>query len=112
MEFISRLTKGLQNKYWRILEEKEALDLWNKDGIYLHAGFMLGMPVLLSADINETYFRPRVSAALTHLSHFLMYYNHKTQQLTAQATKRSKLVTIQALVLIMGVSQSPAVCKF
>ena len=37
-----------------------------------------------------------------------MDYNYKTQQLTAQATEHSKLVTIQALVLIMSVSQSPA----
>ena len=37
-----------------------------------------------------------------------MDYNHKTQQLTAQATEHSKLFTIHALVLIMSVSQSPA----
>ena len=66
------------------------------------------MPVLLSADIREGYLRLRVSFALTHLSLFLMDYDHKTQQLTAQTTKHSKLVTIQALVLIMGVIQSPA----
>ena len=40
-EFTSRLTKGLEMKYWRILEEKEALDLRNTDGLYLHAGFVL-----------------------------------------------------------------------
>ena len=40
-EFTSRLTKGLENKYWRILEEKEALDLITKDGLYLPAGFVL-----------------------------------------------------------------------
>ena len=32
----------------------------------------------------------------------------KTQQLTAKVTELRKLVTIQALALIMGVSQSPA----
>ena len=37
-----------------------------------------------------------------------MDYNHKTQQVTAQATEHSKLGNIQALVLIMGVSQSQA----
>ena len=40
-EFTSRLTKGLEKKYWRILAEKEALDLRNKDGLYLPAGFVL-----------------------------------------------------------------------
>ena len=40
-EFISRLTKGLEKKYWRILKEKKALDLRNKDGLYLSTGFVL-----------------------------------------------------------------------
>ena len=39
-EFTSRLTKGLEKKYWRIFKEKEALDLLNKDGLYLPAGFV------------------------------------------------------------------------
>ena len=43
-----------------------------------------------------------------HLSLLVMDYDTNTRQLTAQATEHSKLVTIQALVLIMGVSQSPA----
>ena len=106
-------------------KRKKNLDLRNKDGLYLPAGFALksqgspcarlvldpsgnlngallkapnleektssvlrriqGMPVLLSADIHE---------ASTHLSLFLIDYDHKTQQLTAQATEHSKLVTI------------------
>ena len=40
-QFTSRLTKGLTIKYWRIFEEKEALDLRNKDGLYLPAWFVL-----------------------------------------------------------------------
>ena len=36
-----------------------------------------------------------------------MDYDTKTQQLTAKVTEHSILVTIQALALIMGVSQSP-----
>ena len=40
-EFTSWLTKGLEKKYWRIFEDKEALDLRNKDGLYLPAGFVL-----------------------------------------------------------------------
>ena len=39
-KFTSRLTKGLEKKYWRILEEKESLDLRNKDSLYLPAGFV------------------------------------------------------------------------
>ena len=35
------MTKGLEKKYWRILEEKEALDLRNKDGLFLPTGFVL-----------------------------------------------------------------------
>ena len=41
LEFTSRLTKGLENKYWRVVEEKEALHLRNTDGLYLPAGFVL-----------------------------------------------------------------------
>jgi hypothetical protein len=37
-----------------------------------------------------------------------MDYGYRSKQLTAKATEYSRLVTIQALVLIMGVSQSPA----
>ena len=37
-----------------------------------------------------------------------MDHDTKTQQLTAKVTEHSKLVTIQALALIMGVTQSPA----
>jgi hypothetical protein len=41
IEFTNRLTKGLENKYWQIVEEKEALHLKNTDGLYLLAGFVL-----------------------------------------------------------------------
>ena len=57
------------------------------------------MPVLLSTDVRE---------ASRHLSFFLMDYDTQTQQLTAKVKEHSKLVTIQTLALIMGVSQSPA----
>ena len=147
-KFTSRLTNGLERKYWRILEEKEPIDLRNKDSLYLPAGFALknqgstrarfvldpsgnlngallkapnleekissvlrriqNMPVLLSADVREAFFKIRVAPASRHLSLFLMDYDTKTQQLTAKVTEHSKLVTIQALALIMGVSQSPA----
>ena len=46
-EFTSQLTKGLEKKYWRILEEKEAIDLRNKEGLYLPAGFVLKTKVQL-----------------------------------------------------------------
>ena len=39
-EFNDRLTRGL-GKYWRILPPQEAIDLRNKDGLYLPAGFVL-----------------------------------------------------------------------
>ena len=68
-EFTSRLTKGLEKKYWRNI---------------------------------------RVAPALRHLSLFLMDFDTETKELTAKVTEHSKLVTIQALALIMGVSQSPA----
>ena len=66
------------------------------------------MSVILSADICEAHLRLRVSPASTHVSRFLMDYYYKNQQLTAKATEHSRLVTIKALFLIMGVSQSPA----
>ena len=37
-----------------------------------------------------------------------MDYDHQTNKLTAKVTEHSKLVTTQALALIMGVNQSPA----
>ena len=39
-EFISRLTKGLEKKILEKFRKKEALDLKNKDGLYLPAGFV------------------------------------------------------------------------
>ena len=66
------------------------------------------MPVILSTDIREAYVRLRVSPASTHLSLFLIDYYYKNQQLNATATEHNRLVTIQALFLIMGLSQSPA----
>ena len=67
-----------------------------------------GTPVLCSMDMREAFFRLRVSPASTRLSLFLMDYDSKTKQLTAKATENSKLVTIQTLVSIMGLNQSPA----
>ena len=65
------------------------------------------MPILCSADIKEAFFTLRVSPASTRLSLFLIYYNYKTKKkLTAKATENRRLVTIQALVSIMGMSQS------
>ena len=153
-EFSGRLTRGLKTKYWRILEEKEALEFRKlpgpgvEVGHYLLANFVLksqgstearfvldpsgslnqsllkapnleetissvlrriqGMPILCSADIKEAFFRLRVSPASTRLSLFLMDYNYKTKQLSTKATEKSKLVTIQTLVSIMGLSQSPS----
>ena len=66
------------------------------------------MPVLLSVDVREAFFKIRVAPASRHLSLFLMDYDTKTQQLSAKVTEHSKLVTIQALALIMGMNQSPA----
>ena len=66
------------------------------------------MPVLLSADVREAFFKIRVAPASRHLLIFLIDYDTKTQQLTAKVTEHSKLVTIQASTFIMGVSQSQA----
>ena len=66
------------------------------------------MPILLSADVREAFFKIRVAPASRHLSLFLMDYDTQTQELTAKVIEHSKLVTIQALALIMGVNQSPA----
>ena len=63
-------------------------------------------PVICSADIREAYFRLRVSPAAKNLSLFLMDYVNQTKQLTAKVSQHSKLVTVQAEVSIMGVSQS------
>ena len=65
------------------------------------------MPVLLCAHVREAFFKIRVASASRHLSLFLMDHDTHTQQLTAKVTEHSKLVTIQALALIMGVNQSP-----
>ena len=118
-KFTSRLTIGLKRKYWRISEEKQAIDLRNKDGLYLSAGFILkklgstrarfvldssgnlngallkapnldekissvlrriqNMPVLLSADVREAFFKIKVAPASRHLSLFLIDYDKKTQ---------------------------------
>ena len=64
------------------------------------------MQINCSADIREAYFRLRVSPAAKHLSLFLMDYGNQTKQLTAKVSQHSKLVTVQAEVSIMGVSQS------
>ena len=66
------------------------------------------MPDLLSADVRAAFLEIRVAPASRHLSLFLMNYGTQTQQLTAKVTEHSKLVTIQALALIIGVNQSPA----
>jgi hypothetical protein len=142
-EFTDRLTRGL-GKYWRILPPQEAIDLRNKDGLYLPAGFVLknqgstkarlildpsgnlnaallkalnleekigsvlrriqAMPILLSADVREAFFKIKVAPASHHLSLFLMDYDRWTKQLTAKVTENLEMVTIQALVLIMGVN--------
>ena len=66
------------------------------------------MPILLSADVREAFFKIKVAPASCHLSLFLMDYDRRTNQLTAKVTENSEMVTIQALVLIKGVNQSPA----
>ena len=66
------------------------------------------MPIILSVNVREAFFKIRVAPASRHLSVFLMDYDNQTQELTAKVTEHSKLVTIQALALIMGVNQSPA----
>ena len=151
-EFTARLTKGLASNYWKILDEKEALELRNPQGTggnqghYLPAGFVLksqgstrarlvldpssslngallkapnleenissvlrriqGMPIIMSADIREAYFRLRISPGAKLSSLFLMDFDTQTQQLTAKVTPHSKMVTVQTEVSIMGVNQS------
>jgi hypothetical protein len=41
------------------------------------------MPILLSADVREAFFKIKVAPASRHLSLFLMDYDHHTKQLTA-----------------------------
>ena len=65
------------------------------------------MPILLSADVKEAFFKIKVAPASRHLSLFLMDYEEATKVLQPKVTESSKLVTVQALSLIMGVSQSP-----
>ena len=64
-------------------------------------------PILLSADVKEAFFKIKVAPASRHLSLFLMDYDEATKVLQPKVTESSKLVTVQALSLIMGVSQSP-----
>ena len=66
-----------------------------------------GTPILCSMDIREAFFRITLAPDSTRLSHFLMNLNTKTQELTARATQDTKLVTIQSLMSIMGLLQSP-----
>ena len=124
-EFTIRLTKGLKNKCWQILEEKEALHLTNADGLYLPAGFVLKksgttkarlildpssslngsllkapnleekissvlrriqvMPILLSPDVREAFFKIKVAPASRHLSLFLMDFNAAKKVLQSKA---------------------------
>ena len=65
------------------------------------------MHILLSADVREAFFKIKVAPASRHLSLFLMDYEAATKVLQPKVTESSKLVTIQALSLIMGVTQSP-----
>ena len=65
-----------------------------------------GMPIICSADIQEAYFRLRVSPAAKLSSLFLLEFDNQTKQLTAKISQHSKLVTVQDEVSIMGVSQS------
>ena len=130
-------------KYWRILEEKEALHLRNTDALYLPAGFVLKkfgttkarlildpsgslngsllkapnleektssvlrrirtMPILLSADVKEAFFKIKVAPASRHLSLFLMDFDTVKNVLQPKVTENSKLVTNQAICLNMGV---------
>ena len=64
------------------------------------------MPIIMSADIREAYFRLRISPAAKLSSLFLMDFDTQTKQLTAKVTPHSKMVTIQTKVSIMGVNQS------
>ena len=130
LEFTSRLTKGLKNKYWRVVEEKEALHLRNTDGLYLPAGFVLKksgttkarlildpsgslngsllkapnleekissvlrriqvLPILLSADVKEAFFKIKVAPASRHLSLFLMDFDAAKNVLQPKVTENSK----------------------
>ena len=66
------------------------------------------MPILLSADVREAFFKIKVAPASRHLSLFLMDFDAATNVLQPKVTETSTLVTIQALSLIMGVTQSPS----
>ena len=66
------------------------------------------MPILLSADVREALFKKKVAPASRHLSLFLMDFDAATNVLQPKVTETSTLVTIQALSLIMGVTQSPS----
>ena len=66
------------------------------------------MPILLSADVREAFFKIKVAPASQHLSLFLMDFDAVENVLQPKVTENSKLVTIQATSLIMGVTQSPA----
>ena len=61
------------------------------------------MPILLSADVREAFFKIKVAPASRHLSLCLMDYEETTKVLQPKV----RLVTIQFLSLIMGVTQSP-----
>ena len=65
------------------------------------------MPILLSADVKEAFLKIKVAPASRQLSLFLMDYEEATKVLQPKLTESSKLVTVQALSLTMGVSQSP-----
>ena len=66
------------------------------------------LPILLSADVKEAFFKIKVAPASRHLSLFLMDFDAAKNVLQPKVTENSKLVTIQATSLIMGVTQSPA----
>ena len=66
------------------------------------------MPILLSADVKEAFFNIKVTPASRQLSLFLMDFDPAKGVLHPKVTENSKLVTIQATSLIMGVTQSPA----
>ena len=65
------------------------------------------MPILLSADVREAFFKIKVAPASRHLSLCLMDYEESTKQLKPQQSPTSKLITLQFTSLIMGVTQSP-----
>ena len=54
-----------------------------------------GMPIIMSADIREAYFRLRISPGAKLSSLFLMNFDTQTKQLTAKVTPHSKMVTVQ-----------------